>query len=121
MLQQDALYGGAGVVILQLHALPLPDQRNAEHERLIGTEQEQKQQNPALQRAALFITRKLNILVLHQRLLFIRAVIYMNVHQRKLQYTIHAQVILVRTIGQLTIHPGVPGLTGVQPHVLTVI
>lgn len=121
MLQQVALYGEAGVAILQLHVLPLPDQKNAEQERLIGTEQEQKRQNLVLQPDALFITRKPNILVLHQRRLFIRAVIYMNVHQRKLQYTIHAQVILVRTIGQLTIHPGVPGLTGVQPHVLPVI
>ena len=118
MLQRAVLSGEAGVAILRLHVLHLPGQKNAEQERLIGTEQEQKQQNPALQRAALFITRKLNILVLHQRLLFIRAAIYMNARQRKLQYTIHAQVILVRTIGQLTIHPGVLGLTGVQPHVL---
>ena len=118
MLQRAVLSGEVGVAILRLHVLHLPDQKNAEQERLIGIEQEQKQQNPALQPDAPFITRKPNILVLHQRRLFIRAAIYMNARQQKLRYTIHAQAILVRTIGQLTIHPGVPGLTGVQPHAL---
>lgn len=118
MQQQGVLFGEAGAVILQLHVQHPPVQENAEQEQLIDIEQEQKRQNHVLQPDALHITQRHNILALHQRRLFIRVAIYMNVHQRKLQYTIHAQVILVRTIGQLTIHPGVLGLTGVQPHVL---
>ena len=118
MLQQDVLFGEAGAVILQLHVQHPPAQKNAEQEQHIGIEQEQKRQNHELQPDALHITQRHNILALHQRQRFIRAAIYMNVHQLRLQYITHARVIHVHTIEQRIIHLGVLGLTGVQPHVL---
>lgn len=121
MLLPDALFGEAGAVTQQLRVQHLPDPKNAEQGQLIDTEQEQRQQNPALQPDALFITRRRNTLVQHQRLQCIRAAIYMNVHQRKQQYITHVQAIPVHTIERQIIHPGVPGLTGAQHHALRAI